>query len=312
LGDGIGLQVKVGCPNKFVTLQSVSYKTVQAVKHSGALPASSKRLIRCSRCRMIDENIWGKRGYFMLSTPTKSQETGEIDYPPPANPPYHVGIIMDGSGRWATAQGKSRHEGHRAGTENLRRVLEYSVEFGVKMLTIYAFSTENWRRPLQEVQGLLRILEYMLDREVVNLHRNGVQLRHLGRLDVLQPRLQHKVRDAIELTRHNNRLILNVAFNYGGRSEIVEAAKQMIRDGLPADEITEARLQTYLYTGTAPDPDLIIRTSGEFRTSNFLIWQAAYAEYYVTPTYWPDFDKAAYRQALESYQQRARRYGQAS
>jgi undecaprenyl diphosphate synthase len=152
----------------------------------------------------------------------------------------------------------------------------------------------------------------MLDREVVNLHRNGVQLRHLGRLDVLQPRLQHKVRDAIELTRHNNRLILNVAFNYGGRSEIVEAAKQMIRDGLPADEITEARLQTYLYTGTAPDPDLIIRTSGEFRTSNFLIWQAAYAEYYVTPIYWPDFDKAAYRQALESYQQRARRYGQVS
>jgi undecaprenyl diphosphate synthase len=240
----------------------------------------------------------------------KSQEkVSKTDYPPISNPPYHVGIIMDGNGRWATAQGKPRYEGHKAGTENLRRILEYSVEFGVKMLTIYAFSTENWRRPAGEVRGLMRILERVLDRELMELHKNGVQLRHLGRLDALKPAIREKIQQAIALTQYNQRLILNVAFNYGGRDEIIQAIKAIIRDQIPPEEVSEALLCRYLYTGTSPDPDLIIRTSGEFRTSNFLLWQAAYAEYYVTPTYWPDFDKTEYWQALCTFSQRERRYG---
>lgn len=233
----------------------------------------------------------------------------EKTYPPLANPPYHVGIIMDGNGRWAQERGKNRLEGHKAGTENLRRILESSAEFGVKMLTIYAFSTENWKRPPFEVMGLMNIVEQMIERELMNLHRNGVQLRHLGQLDKLKPSIRQKVLDAIALTQNNNRLILNVAFNYGGRAEIVQAVKRMIEDNVKAGDVTEELLSCYMYTGDAPDPDLIIRTSGEFRTSNFLIWQAAYAEYYVTPTYWPDFDKDEYYQALQTFNRRDRRYG---
>jgi undecaprenyl diphosphate synthase len=233
----------------------------------------------------------------------------ESEYPPIPNPPYHVGIIMDGNGRWAKERGKTRFEGHQAGTENLRRILEHSVEFGVKMLTIYAFSTENWKRPPLEIQGLMRILENVIDRELAALNKNGVQLRHLGQLEKLRPTIRQKVRYAIELTKNNNRLILNVAFNYGGRDEIIEAVKHMLSDNVLPDEVTEELLSRYMYTSGAPDPDLIIRTSGEFRTSNFLIWQAAYAEYYVTPTYWPDFNKAEYYKALYAYSQRDRRFG---
>lgn len=233
----------------------------------------------------------------------------ESEYPPIPNPPYHVGIIMDGNGRWAKERGKTRFEGHQAGTENLRRILEYSVEFGVKMLTIYAFSTENWKRPPLEIQGLMRILENVIDRELAALNKNGVQLRHLGQLEKLKPVIRQKVRYAIDLTKNNNRLILNVAFNYGGRDEIIEAVKHMLRDNIAPDDVTEELLSRYMYTSGAPDPDLIIRTSGEFRTSNFLIWQAAYAEYYVTPTYWPDFNKAEFYKALYAYSQRDRRFG---
>ncbi|HEX9922055.1 MAG TPA: polyprenyl diphosphate synthase [Anaerolineae bacterium] len=238
----------------------------------------------------------------------ETQETG-TKYPPLPNPPYHVGIIMDGNGRWAKARGKNRLEGHKAGTENLRRTLESSVEFGVKMLTIYAFSTENWKRPPLEVRGLMQILENVIDRELKELHKNGVQLRHLGRLERLKPSLRQKVTHAIDLTKNNDRLILNVAFNYGGRDEIVQAVKNMIHDEIKPDEVTEDLLSKYMYTGNSPDPELIIRTSGEFRTSNFLIWQAAYAEYYVTPTYWPDFDSDEYYKALLHFSQRERRYG---
>lgn len=248
----------------------------------------------------------------MLS-PVDIRETDEVveaeAYPPIENPPYHVGIIMDGNGRWATARGKTRNEGHRAGTENLRQILEHSVEFGVKMLTIYAFSTENWRRPETEIKGLMTILNYMLDRELRNLHKNGVQLRHLGQLDPLSPGVQKKIINAMELTKNNDRLILNVAFNYGGRAEIVHAIQAMMHDGVSADEVDETLLSRYLYTGQAPDPELIIRTSGEFRTSNFLLWQAAYAEYYVTPVYWPDFNKEEYWQALNAFSKRSRRFG---
>ena len=233
----------------------------------------------------------------------------EVAYPPLAHPPYHVGIIMDGNGRWAKAQGKTRFEGHKAGTENLRRILESSVEFGVKMLTIYAFSTENWKRPPLEVRGLMSILENVIDRELAKLHQNGVQLRHIGRLEKLEPRIRDKVKYAIEMTKANEKLILNVAFNYGGREEIVQAVKRVVQEQISADDITEELLSRYMYTANSPDPDLIIRTSGEFRTSNFLIWQAAYAEYYITPTYWPDFDKAEYYKALQEFSQRDRRFG---
>jgi undecaprenyl diphosphate synthase len=216
---------------------------------------------------------------------------------------------MDGNGRWAKERGKHRLEGHKAGTENLRRILESSVEFGVKMLTIYAFSTENWKRPPLEVMGLMKILQDVIDRELMELHKNGVQLRHIGKLDKLNPAIRKKVLHAIDLTKENDRLILNVAFNYGGRSEIVEAVKKMIQDNVKPENVTEDLLSCYMYTADAPDPDLIIRTSGEFRTSNFLIWQAAYAEYYITPTYWPAFDKDEYYQALRAFSQRDRRYG---
>lgn len=221
-------------------------------------------------------------------------------------------MIMDGNGRWAISRGLPRLAGHKAGTENLRRVIRSTVEFGVKYLTIYAFSTENWGRPLEEVRGLMSILEDVLERELLELHGEGVQLRHIGRLERLPTRLQTKVLDAIELTKNNDRLVLNVAFNYGGRDEIVHAIQKMIRDGIPAGDVTDELVSQYLYTAGVPDPDLIIRTSGELRVSNFLIWQAAYSEWYVTPTYWPDFDKEEYRRALEAFAQRDRRFGKVS
>jgi undecaprenyl diphosphate synthase len=223
--------------------------------------------------------------------------------------PQHVAMIMDGNGRWALQRGLPRLAGHKAGTENLRRIIRSTVEFGVKYLTIYAFSTENWGRPPEEVKGLMFILQDVIDRELGELHNEGVQLRHIGRLEGLDARIQKKVLKAIELTKNNNRLILNVAFNYGGRDEIVYAIQGIINDGVPADEITDELVGKYLFTANVPDPDLIIRTSGELRVSNFLIWQAAYSEWYITPTFWPDFDKEEYRRALETFAQRDRRYG---
>jgi undecaprenyl diphosphate synthase len=226
--------------------------------------------------------------------------------------PAHVAIIMDGNGRWARKRGLPRLAGHRAGVENLRRILEASVEYGIKYLTIYAFSTENWGRPPAEVRGLINILEDVIDRELESLHENGVQLRHLGQLERLSDELQEKVRGAIDLTKDNDQLILNVAWNYGGRDEIVHAIQRMIEDGLEPDDITEERVGQYLYTSDCPDPDLIIRTSGEMRVSNFLIWQGAYSEWYVTGTYWPEFGPNELLKALHDYAQRERRYGQIS
>jgi undecaprenyl diphosphate synthase len=223
--------------------------------------------------------------------------------------PYHLAIIMDGNGRWAKERGMPRLAGHRAGVENLRRVLRACGEFGIKILTIYAFSTENWGRPESEVRGLMNILESVIDRELDELDAKGVQLRHLGRIEGLSPLLQRKVRQAIERTRNNDRLTLNVAFNYGGREEIIHAIQRIVADGIPADDIDEVLFSHYLYTAGAPDPDLIVRTSGELRVSNFLIWQGAYAEYYATPTYWPDFDKEELRKALLHYNGRDRRFG---
>jgi undecaprenyl diphosphate synthase len=227
-----------------------------------------------------------------------------------AKVPKHVAIIMDGNGRWATEKGLPRVAGHRAGTENLREVIEASVEFGIQYLTIYAFSTENWKRPKDEIQGLMRIFRTMLDRELANLHENGVQLRHFGRLDRIDQVLKEKVLEAIELTKDNQTLILNIAFNYGGRDEIIQAVKGLMRDGHAAEEVTEDLLGQYLYSTNCPDPDLIIRTSGEYRCSNFLIWQGAYSEWYFTPTYWPDFGRENLYEALSAFNERERRYGE--
>jgi undecaprenyl diphosphate synthase len=224
-------------------------------------------------------------------------------------PPKHVAIIMDGNGRWAKARGLPRTEGHRHGTENLRRILRAAVENGIEILTIYAFSTENWARPRAEVRMLLRILETVIDRELDELNAEGVQLRHIGELEGISGSLQKKIHKAMELTRDNTRLILNIAFNYGGRDEIVHAVRRIIEDGIPAEQVNEALISSYLYTADLPDPELIIRTSGELRVSNFLIWQGAYSEYYATPTYWPDFDSEELKRALAAFGQRKRRFG---
>jgi len=223
--------------------------------------------------------------------------------------PQHVAIIMDGNGRWAKKRGLPRQAGHRAGVENLRRVIDACVEFGIKILTIYAFSTENWGRPESEVRGLMRIFRRVLDQELNDLHEQGVCLHHLGDLSGIDPSLQKKVLHALELTKDNDRLTLNVAFNYGGRAEILHAVRQMLADGLAPDDLTEDSFNSYLFTKDLPDPDLVIRTSGELRVSNFLIWQAAYAEYHAAPEYWPDFGRVQLYEALMAYSRRNRRFG---
>jgi undecaprenyl diphosphate synthase len=223
--------------------------------------------------------------------------------------PSHIAIIMDGNGRWARERGMPRIAGHKAGTDNIKRVIEAAVEHNVKMLTLYAFSTENWRRPEDEVRGLMTILGQVIDREAMNLHRNGVQLRHVGSLQGIEKQLRERIQYALDLTRENGRIVVNVAFNYGGRAEIVEAAKRLVRDGVAPEEITEGLFSSYLYTAGAPDPDLIVRTGGEMRLSNFLIWQAAYAEYWSTSVYWPDFGKEHLHQAIAEYASRQRRFG---
>jgi len=223
--------------------------------------------------------------------------------------PHHVAIIMDGNGRWARERGLPRLAGHRAGTENIRRVIECFAEYGVRYLTLYAFSTENWSRPAEEVQGLMDILREVIQRETENLHRNGARLRHLGRLDGLSSELQEAIRYAVDLTRNNTRIDVNVAFNYGGRAEIVDAVRRILQAGVDPAQVDEKLFASYLYTAGLPDPDLVIRTAGEMRLSNFLIWQAAYSEYYSTPVYWPDFGREHIAQALVAYSQRKRRFG---
>ena len=230
-------------------------------------------------------------------------------YPPLAKVPAHVGIIMDGNGRWARQRGLARVEGHRAGTETLREVLEASVAFGVKMLTVYAFSTENWSRPRAEVDALMMLFNRAFLQEIQELHASGVRLVHIGREQGLSKSLLNHIHSAEELTRDNDHLVLNIAFNYGGRAELIDAVQAIVREGIAAEEIDEAVIADHLWTGDAPDPDLIIRTGGDMRLSNFLVWQAAYSELYVTPTFWPDFDREALYQALLNYQNRDRRFG---
>ncbi|HRQ37193.1 MAG TPA: isoprenyl transferase [Chloroflexota bacterium] len=223
--------------------------------------------------------------------------------------PTHVAIIMDGNGRWAKKRGLPRQAGHRAGAENLRRIINACVEFKIKILTIYAFSTENWGRPEMEVRGLMKIISRVIDQELKDLHAQGVCLHHLGSMSGVAPSLQEKVHRALELTKNNDRLILNVAFNYGGRAEILQAVKQILADNVAPDDLTEDLFSSYLFTRGLPDPDLVIRTSGELRISNFLIWQAAYSEFYPTPVYWPDFGREDLYEAILAFNQRERRFG---
>jgi undecaprenyl diphosphate synthase len=223
--------------------------------------------------------------------------------------PQHIAIIMDGNGRWARGRGLPRMAGHRAGTENIRAVVSEAAEIGVRYLTLYAFSTENWTRPSAEVAGLMAILSDFIDRETRNLHDQGVRLRHLGRLAGLSPRLAQKVRYAVDLTSGNSGLTLAIAFNYGGRADLVDALRAMIAAGVRADEVDERLIGEHLSTAGMPDPDMVIRTSGERRVSNFLIWQAAYSEYWFTPVLWPDFRPEHLHQAISEYGQRERRFG---
>jgi undecaprenyl diphosphate synthase len=223
--------------------------------------------------------------------------------------PGHIAIIMDGNGRWATRRGLPRSLGHRAGVEALRRVVRLCDTYHVPMLTVYAFSTENWGRPQEEVSALMTLFWETIRTDVDQLHKNGVRLRHIGRLEGLSADVQKAVKHMMDLTRDNTKLELNVCFNYGGRAEIVDAVRAIVAQGMPASEITEETISAHLYTRDLPDPDLIIRTGGEMRLSNYLVWQAAYAEYYSTPTLWPDFNQDDFVAALDAYAARKRRFG---
>jgi len=223
--------------------------------------------------------------------------------------PNHIAIIMDGNGRWAKQRGLLRLEGHQAGVENMRSAIEYFIKLQLKYLTLYGFSTENWSRPEEEIAGLLHLLEEIIDKETLKLHRKGVRLRHLGQLDRLPQNLQVAINRAAELTKNNTGMNFSFAFNYGGRTEIVDAVRHIVAEGIPPEKVDEKLFNSYLYTAGFPEVDLVIRTGGELRLSNFLIWQAAYSEYYFTQVLWPDFDSKEIDKALLSYSQRRRRFG---
>ena len=223
--------------------------------------------------------------------------------------PRHVAIIMDGNGRWAKERGLPRLAGHRAGADNLQRVLRTLDSSGVRFVTLYAFSTENWNRPTSEVSGLLELMQTVIGECVEELHQRNIRIRHLGELDNIPLDLASATREAVERTACNTGLNLCVAFDYGGRSEVVRAVRRIVAAGVAPHEVTDELIRENLYLPDVPDPDLIIRTAGEQRLSNFLIWQAAYSEYYQTPVYWPDFNDVEIDRALNEYKQRRRRFG---
>jgi len=229
------------------------------------------------------------------------------------NIPKHIAIIIDGNGRWAQKRGLPRTEGHRAGLKIVREITRASHEIGVKILTLYAFSTENWKRPKREVSTLMRLLERLLRKELSSFHKNRIRLRAIGRLDELPLKVKEALNDAIRATEKNDGIILNLALNYGGRAEIVDGAKKFALNvkekGYAIDELNEESFGKYLYAADLPDPDLLIRTGGERRLSNFLLYQLSYTEIFITPNYWPDFKKANLLEAIADYQQRNRRFG---
>jgi undecaprenyl diphosphate synthase len=223
--------------------------------------------------------------------------------------PRHLAVIMDGNGRWAAQRHLPRVEGHRAGIESVREVVEGSARLGIRVLTLYAFSVENWKRPVSEVSTLMMLLKRYLRLELNTLLRNNIRFRVIGRAQDLAPDIRSELSLAEEKTATNTGMLFNIALNYGGRAEIVEAVKRLIEAGVPAGEIDEQRFAGFLYTAGQPDPDLLVRTSGEMRVSNFLLWQIAYSEIWVTDTLWPDFRKRHLLEAILAYQKRERRYG---
>jgi undecaprenyl diphosphate synthase len=223
--------------------------------------------------------------------------------------PIHIAIVPDGNGRWAEKRRLSRLAGHQAGVKKMRSLIEYLSSLQIKYVTLYGFSTENWGRPSDEVKGLFRILVERIDQDVPKLHRKGVRVRHLGRLEELPDWLQSSVKRAEELTKDNTGLTLSLAFNYGGHVEIIDAIRRIIAEGIPPEKIDEKLFSNYLYTAGVPDVDLLIRTGDELRLSNFLLWQTAYSEYYFTDVLWPDFTKEDMDRALIDYSQRERRFG---
>jgi len=223
--------------------------------------------------------------------------------------PTHVGLIMDGNGRWATQRGLPRLAGHKAGVENVKPTVLAAKKFGIKYLTFYAFSTENWKRPQDEVSGIMNLLSIFIDREVNNLHKEGVRILHIGRRERLDQSLRKKIEGAIELTKNNTTITVQMGLDYGGRDEITQAVRKIVTSGVSLEEVTEELISQNLYTAGIPDPDLVIRTSGEMRMSNFLIWQSAYAEWIFPETYWPDFTEEIFWQMLVEYSQRDRRFG---
>jgi undecaprenyl diphosphate synthase len=223
--------------------------------------------------------------------------------------PAHVAIIMDGNGRWAAQRHLPRVEGHRAGIEAVRYTVECAARLGIQVLTLYAFSVENWKRPKSEVSTLMLLLKRYLRSELSTLLRNDIRFSVIGRIEELAPDIQAELREAIARTASNRGMLFNIALNYGGRAEIVDAARRAIESGVRADDLDETRFASFLYTAGQPDPDLMIRTSGEMRVSNYLLWQIAYAEIYVTDTIWPDFRRRHLIEAVLAYQKRERRYG---
>jgi len=223
----------------------------------------------------------------------------------------HVAIIMDGNGRWAERRGLPRSAGHQAGFNRIRSVVKTALSHGINYLTVYSFSTENWNRPEEEVRGILNLLVDNIGREAADMHRQGVKIRHIGRLESLSAEVQDAINRACRLTQENTRMIFCFAFNYGGRAELLDTARSLIENNIPAREINEETFSSHLYTAGMPDVDLVIRTGGELRISNFLLWQAAYAEYYFTKVLWPDFTPGQFKQALDAYTRRQRRFGRA-
>ena len=228
--------------------------------------------------------------------------------------PRHVAIIMDGNGRWAQQRGLPRVAGHRAGVKSVREVVKASIEIGIPILTLYAFSQENWKRPKEEISMLMGLLDHFLDKEIKNLVKQGVRFRALGRIEALPEKVQKKLTEAVDKTASNNTLIFNIALNYGSRTEILDAVREVLHDvqsnaALMNGALDEAYFSERLYTRGLPDPDLLIRTSGEMRLSNFLLWQLSYAEIYITKKNWPDFHKQDLLKAVRDYQRRERRFG---
>jgi undecaprenyl diphosphate synthase len=215
--------------------------------------------------------------------------------------PQHIGLIMDGNGRWAALRRLSRTMGHRAATRNVLELVDHCIGLGIPYMTLYTFSTENWRRPTHEVAGMFQVISEFLDNCTSALHARGVRLRHLGRTQGVSADLQRKANYALDLTRNNARLNLSIAFNYGGRADIIEAVRRIVSGGLAHHDIDEHTITTHLSTADLPDPDLLIRTSGEQRLSNFLLWESAYSMCWTTPVFWPDFGAEHLQQALDAY-----------